>query len=465
MGVKIDDNFGSAGTRSDIAIDSRGELRFARLLAHDQQNKLLHVHGIGWHYWAGTHWAVDEGEVIAKNAVIELLRAEWATAYSDNELQRDIKRCQSASGLNGILNVAAVLPGIAAKVSDLDADPYALNCANGVLDLHTLQMKEHDPRDRHTKVTRAAYVPGARSTDWAAFLERVLPDPEVRAYLARFVGVSLIGETTEQEFTIGTGEGANGKGVAYETILNALGDYGHTMDSDMLTASSHNGSGNEAKPGLVNLRGRRLVVTSETEREVKLAAALMKKLTGGDPIQCRALYRDPIQFEPSHSLFMVTNHLPKVPGNDPAVWRRLRVVPFDVVIPEGERDPQLKHRLKLTAVDAVLTWAVEGLADYRARGGMDAPEAVKVATSEYQRESDSIARFLDERCIFMRSMYRPVGELWDAWVAWAKDEGVEDITKRQFAEQLDKRGTHVEVRKVFGKSVRVRAGVDLQGDE
>ena len=100
----------------------------------------------------------------------------------------------------------------------------------------------------------------------------------------------------------------------------------------------------------------------------------MKRLTGGDAIRARRMRQDFIEFAPSHTALLITNHLPKVSGDDAAIWRRLRVVPFDVVIPESEQDGTLGEQLELEA-DAILAWAVAGYRDYVARGGLDEPAA------------------------------------------------------------------------------------------
>lgn len=444
--------------RDDLRTDSNSQLYFAQLLAVDQRDKLLHVHGIGWHHWDGSRWAPDEGEVAARNAVVALVKAEWPHAITDKDLRRDIDKANTASGINGILDIAKILPELVCRIGELDADPWLLNCANGTLDLHTLQLRPHNPADRITKTCRAAYDPEAHSLEWDHFLQRSLPDPEVRAYLARFVGVALIGKVVEQEFTIATGEGANGKGVFYNALLHALGDYGHTMDPAVLIASRYD-DGNAPKPALVELRGRRLVVTSETEKEVQLANALMKRLTGGDPIKARALRRDPIQFNPSHTLLMVTNHLPKVPGNDPATWRRIRVIPFDVVIPKDERDSQLGDRLE-AELEAILAWAVAGLADYQ-QNGMAPPEAVVAATADYQKQSDAITRFLEACCYPNPHLVVAVAELWKAFETWANDDGA-DLSKREFNEEMDKRGYKTGTARVDGRVTKVRRGLGLQ---
>ena len=219
-------------------------------------------------------------------------------------------------------------------------------------------------------MTRGAFTPEAvYSQDdvplWFGFLERVLPDEDVRRYFRAFVGMALCGAVREQVFTIATGTGANGKGVAYNAILHTLGDYGHAADSELFMNAK--GSANAASPALFELMGRRFVVVSETERDRPLATALTKQLTGGDPITARPLYGHPVTFRPTHTPLMVTNFLPKIDGTDPAAWRRIRVVPFDVTVPPEERDPELGAKLEAEA-DAIMTWALEGWADYQVNG-------------------------------------------------------------------------------------------------
>src|SRR5262249_33336795 len=147
----------------------------------------------------------------------------------------------------------------------------------------------------------------------------------------------------------------------------------------------------------MDLLGARFVVVSETEQDRRLAEATMKRLTGGDTIRARRMRQDFVEFEPSHLAVLVTNCLPKVRGDDPAVWRRIRVVPFNVVIPEADRDAELPERLEAEA-DAVLSWAVAGYADYCARG-LSEPESVLVATDTYKKNSDAVSRFIDECCV------------------------------------------------------------------
>lgn len=313
-------------------------------------------------------------------------------------------------------------------------------------------------------MTRGAFTPEAvYSQDdvplWFRFLEQVLPDEDVRRYFRAFVGMALCGAVREQVFTIATGTGANGKGVAYNAILHALGDYGHAADSELFMNAK--GSANAASPALFELMGRRFVVVSETERDRPLATALMKQLTGGDPITARPLYGHPVTFKPTHTPLMVTNFLPKIDGTDPAAWRRIRVVPFDVTVPPEERDPELGAKLEAEA-DAIMTWALEGWADYQVNGMPDAA-AVTAATDRYRQDSDTVARFLADDAVCVRSpaVHVTLAALFEAFAFWCQQEGAKGMTKRQFSEQLEGHG----LEKYRSKAGMAFRGVGLLAEE
>ena len=173
-----------------------GQVRIAYRLRAAYRERLLYVHGLGWHCWDGTRWAADDSGT-AKRAVLDVLRCSLADSLGDKRLQQDVRRCESDSGINGVLGIAAALVPFAAAARDLDADPYLLNTANGTLDLRTLTVSPHRPADRITKVCNGAYDPDVESPLWTAFLTRVLPGDSVREFLQRLVGVALLGSVRE----------------------------------------------------------------------------------------------------------------------------------------------------------------------------------------------------------------------------------------------------------------------------
>jgi putative DNA primase/helicase len=181
----------------------------------------------------------------------------------------------------------------------------------------------------------------------------------------------------------------------------------------------------------------------------------MKRLVGGDPIQANRMRRDPITFLPSHMLVMVTNHLPNISGDDAANWRRVLVIPFNVVIPEEERDPQLPERLRLAA-PAILTWLHEGWLEYCERG-LDPPLAVRLRTQQYQDENDALAQFLGDRC--MRSTAATVRprDLYEAWCRWCGKNGEVPGSEKALTMALTKRG--------FAKAGRSWSGICLYSED
>lgn len=410
-----------------------GQVRMAYRLAAAEVGRLMHVTGIGWHFWDEQRWVKDtEGR--ATRAVLAVLRSALADTVGDPAARKEVVACEKASAIAGILTIAASLPAFATDVSKLDADPYVINTPSGTLDLRNDELRPHDPSDRITKITRGAYRQELTSPGWDGFLDRVLPDDQVRGFLQRVAGLGLLGVVLEHVLPILTGTGANGKGTFDRAFGHALGSYAITAEPDLLMprAGAH-------PTGQMDLLGVRWCVVSESDEGRKLAEATMKRLTGGDTIRARAMRQDFIEFEPSHTAVLITNHLPMVSGDDPAVWRRLRVVPFDVVIPEDERDTSLDARLQLDA-DAILTWAVEGYREYVRRGGLGAPRAVLARTEAYRVDNDAVSRFVAEVCDLNAHVSAETSTLHAAFERWARPEGVDPMSARALGQALDRLG-------------------------
>lgn len=430
--------------RSQLAEMANGhdnQARVAIVFAAANLNRFIYVHGLGWHYWKKSHWAIDKGDQRAQNAVLATLRTLKHKAADDRDgaQVRELIGMEKASGVKGILQLAASQPGISVDVEQLDADPYLFNCRNGVLDLHTLELRKHDPRDLITKVAGADYVPGHHDALWDDFLTQVLPRVSVREYFQRLGGLTLIGKVIEHIFPIAIGTGRNGKGVAYGAIMNALGDYGVTGAPGLFEQVKTDP--NAPSPAFANLRGARFVVISEMEEGTRLSASVLKRLSGGDKLTARLLRKDPIEFEPSHTSLMVCNHLPGLPANDPAVWARVRVIPFEVVIPKEDQDPHLPEKLELAA-SAVLTWLVDGLAAYLSMGMTEPPE-VMTATDEYAAEQDDVLQFIEAECDTASADGDTTTALLQRYEMWADTEGIPRglwLGRKRFGEALDRLG-------------------------
>ena len=276
----------------------------------------------------------------------------------------------------------------------------------------------------------------------------------MRAYLARLLGHGLEGRVVEHVLGIFHGVGRNGKGTLIGAVKSALGDYADAADPDLLTARTF-----DAHPtSTADLYGLRLAILHETDKGRHLAEATVKRLTGGDRLKARRMREDFWSFDPSHTFLMLTNHKPLISGTDEAIWARLRLVPWDVVIPADERDLTLADKLALELA-AVLDFLVTGYQDWRARG-LDDPAEVMAATEAYRAESDALGRFIDQRCLTGPHFRVRSSELFAAWQKWCAGEGEDPGTQTAFSTTLANMGfdkKHTEIGKFW-------TGLGLAGD-
>ncbi|MFI5805794.1 phage/plasmid primase, P4 family [Streptomyces sp. NPDC051561] len=415
----------------------RGHLRMAERFIEEHTDNLRYVHNVGWHRWDGSRWAPDEQRADKAAAVQTVKTAlrdlDHLAGQERDALYKDIRQSESDSGIEGMLRIASALPPISTASKALDADPYLFNTPTGTVNLRTGIVQANDRADLMTKAS-GAHRADQTNDEWQSFLARILPDRDVRAFVQRLFGYAMLGKVTEHVMPIFTGTGANGKGTLRDAVMAAFGDYAIEVDPAMLMESKHERHG----AFKMRLRGARLAFCSETEKGRRFAEATMKRLVGGDPIEANLMHRNPITFDPSHALIMLTNFLPAVSGDDPAVWRRILVVPFDVTIPEAERDPGLSDRLR-AAAPSVLAWAHQGWRDYQAQG-LNPPEAVRVRTAAYQAASDELARFLDENAITGPHNVVKARDLFTAWSKWCHDNGEQPGSEVTFADSMHKRG-------------------------
>ena len=399
-----------------------------------------------WLVWDGARWARDDtgaADRVAKDvarAVTRRAAKDLADAGGDDStLKAALKaalRLESASAVRGILALAATEHGVAISPARLDSYPHLLNVANGVLDLNTGELLDHDPELLLTKVTTAAYYEDATAPEFEKFLQRIQPEEAMRLFLRRLLGHSLHGAQVEHVLPVGYGSGANGKSTLFAAAVAALGEYAGTTDPTLLVERGY-----DTHPtGVADLHGLRLAFTHETDERRPLAEGTVKRLTGGDRIKARRMREDFWEFTPSHTLFLLTNHRPTVRGTDDGIWRRLRLVPFDVSIPEEERDLDLPDKLA-DERDGILTWLVAGHRDWH-QDGLAEPERVREATATYRHDEDALARFLGERTHQAPTSTISVQSslLFREWSSWCAGEGVEPGTQTAFSRDLTDRG-------------------------
>ena len=171
---------------------------------------------------------------------------------------------------------------------------------------------------------------------------------------------------------------------------------------------------------------------------------LIKQITGGDPISARFLHGQFFEYQPALKLWMSSNHLPKIHGNDRGMWRRFKLVPFEVCF-KDRRDDQLEDKLA-EELPGIFAWAVRGCLDWLAEGGgiqgLGNSVSVAEATEQYRSESDVLGQFIEECCVTLSEVRIKAAALYDAYKKWAEREGMRVVNSRLFGREIKKRGFH-----------------------
>jgi putative DNA primase/helicase len=165
---------------------------------------------------------------------------------------------------------------------------------------------------------------------------------------------------------------------------------------------------------------------------------LLKDMTGGDTIKTRRLYENEWEYEPTFKLFFCGNHKPVIKGADGGIWRRVRLIPWTVIIPASERDSELEEKLK-AELPGILAWAVRGCAAWQEHG-LGLPPDVERATADYREESDPLADFFRTRCEFGEGLKVTRVALRRAYEAWCQQQGAMPFGHKKFGEALRRRG-------------------------
>lgn len=392
-----------------------------------------------WYVWDKQRWAED-----ATGAVEQRAKATVRTIYTEasncvdpdqrTALGKHAVRSESEAMRAAMVALASSEPGIPVLADDLDADPWLLNVKNGTLDLRTGMRRLHRREDLLSKLAPVEYHPDAPCPKWEAFLERVLPDEGVRRFVQRAAGYSLTGDVSERILLLLFGLGRNGKSVYLETLRAALGDYAMRTPAETLLVKREGGIPND----IARLKGARFVTASETADGRRLAEALVKELTGGDTIPARFMRAEWFDYKPQFKVWLATNHKPVIRGTEPAIWDRIKLVPFTVRIPDTEQDKQLLGKLR-GELPGILAWAVRGCLDWQ-QNGLGEPAAVTTATGAYRASMDVLGDFLDLRCICGPKAEVTAADLWADYDKWCQANGEKPMGQRALGLRLGERG-------------------------
>lgn len=427
--------------------DQGAGIKFAQI---NQDDLIYEKIGGDWYVWGGHFWQLAIMGEAQKNVAF---LAQWYESKAaeagvqrkvaikkddqvlSDRLKARMKMCnqmafslRTVRGRQNCLIFAATNHLVSLETSRemFDQNPMLLPCTNACVDLKTGWAS---PGRRKDLTTLACSVPWvdieAQAPLWEQTLLASLGEAAKVDFFQRFMGYCLTGKTTLAVILILYGPGRNGKTLIIEVIMKIMGALAGAIPVEMLLDQGRFVSAAAPDASKISLKGKRFVAATESDEGRRISPSKVKQYSGGDTIVARGPHdKRMTQFEPTHKLVLMTNHLPGAPMSDYAFWSRINVLPFEFSFVDREpeapnerrADASLKEKL-LEEASGILAWLVRGSLKWQ-KDGLNPPESVKIATENYRRSEDLIADFLEECCLISPNEEENASALYDAFKEW-----------------------------------------------
>lgn len=444
----------------------------AKRFANQHRGKVCYAKGLGWLYFDGRRW-----ERLGHREITPVMTLAMETARSlmteveretDGERKETLFKFYMASNRAPALDAMVKLAKSFLLVDQtaFDADSFLLTCLNGTVDLRTGKLRGHDSADFITRLVPINYDPEAKAPRFQKFLKEIYNgNRDLIGYTQRAAGYSLTADTREQCLFICYGDaGSNGKTILLRLLQNSSGEYSHAARPELLIQSRFV----DSRADIAALKGIRLVVTSETEEGARLNESQVKQLTGEDSLNGRFLYGEQFRFKPTHKIWLITNAKPVITGTNHAIWRRLKLLPFEVIFKKRGEKIEVQAGQKVLAADTnlygklskeqagILAWQVRGAVAWWNQGKPDLrePDNVRTKVAEYRADQDVVGEFVSEECVKSKEDSIPSAELAQRFNLWLEAHGKKKwsttLISKRFGHAPFHHGTRDNQRSIIG---------------
>lgn len=409
----------------------------------------------GYYVFDGTKWVWDKKELMLFNLamdVSETFRSEAinlrkkGVISSDqyDELFAHAGRCESLNRLKSMVTVLKSFNRIS-PTNDWDKYPYLLNTPQGVIDLTNGELIKHES-SKHLlirRITPVEYNKKAKCPQFDIFLDQItLNSKDLKRFIQKMIGSCLTGVTSDQKIFMWTAGGSNGKSTLMNVISALLGQGEYTTVTDFSSFLIQ--KSDKIRNDIASWRGMRLVFANECEEGKTLAASVIKGIAGSDPVTCRFLFKELFTYTPEYKVILIANTLPNITGTEHGIWRKIKVVPFNLDLREKDIDYDIELKLK-EELPGILNWAIRGCALWQ-REGLGSCKEVDNATSLYREDNDIMGQFLDsryvfepiEQCEYSKNKIQ-AKDVFDAYAGWCKGYNLSPVNQNVFGRYVTKR--------------------------
>lgn len=421
-----------------------------------------------WWSFNGFHWEKHTQESIdakfRKDMELEYQKAIMQAPKGDEKAKERAYKWRAgyeknpAAVIKSVKDCFKTLDGVLIDDAYMDSNTRYLGVINGDIDLDTGELLAPDPARLVSKVAPVRFDSSAKAPLWRKTVRDCLGSEEAAECFKRYVGYSLTGSLCEDTMAFLYGYGSNGKSKVMAAISAALGSYSTAMVPETLVSriSDKDSSSGAAREDIMMLKGVRVAVAEELDAEVKIRSETVKRLASKTTLAARGLYEKTTVFDTTASVFLCTNHLPKIRDNSNGMTRRLVVFEFGSTFKDADKitdkerelgtvfpkDIKLLDKLK-NELPGILNWALEGLKDYK-RIGLRIPKSMTAARDSWVNEEDAVALWAETRLEEAPGEKVSVRELMLDFNSMAGEFGTAKMTANKLRKDLVRKGYGIE---------------------
>lgn len=437
----------------------------------------------GWRFYENGSWQEDQEKRVrrAMRRVADLIEQQAESIhdraqeiYATNGTDENKKAAQQASrlltfskgisserGIKAVTSLFSIEEGVTRSIKSFDANPDLLCLNNGTFDLSTMRLREHRREDLLTRRMDIDFDPEATCPRWEQSMIDWIPDPEMRAYVQRALGYTLLGKVEEGVFFVPWGETGCGKSQFIETVKKVFGDFGTTAEASTFRDKVY--GSNDSTNNLHDLRGRRFVASSETTKGAGLNEELVKRATGEEAMKTRALYQSNIEWTPEFVLWIGTNFKPNLSADDSAIWRRVKPIEFPNNFSESaDRIKGLGKKMMAAEMAGIFNWLIEGAQRYL-EIGLAEPASMTRAVNDYRDEQNPVTAFLAEaeangKIELSEDAECESSKIFNVYANYCAENNLRPITPTRFGRILSDKKFET---KRGANGIRVRKGIKI----
>ncbi len=446
----------------------------AVLMSTVYNDVLRFVPAWGWCYYDGKSWLTDVDNIAMDSAMkfVDGLLESAQEFYDKMKLNCEEAGLDPFKG-EGKMHMAyadallrhakgsRMLPRIKAMVEllksmlhanhyEFDKDSHLFNTEQGIINLNTGEVIPHDSSYMCTNITPFCTDPEQTTPLFTKFMDTITcGDKALAEYIQLVFGSAMHGKVYNENLALAYGVGANGKSTLLKVAHTFFGTYATAIDAELIMSKN----ASEQQLGMSILMGKRLAIAQETDEGAVMSSAMLKRLCSTDVQVAKRLYRDPMQFTPTHTMFLATNHLPQIKSVDNGTWRRIGLIPFKAIIQEKDMIPDLDLQMIQNESGGIMAWLVEGAIKFAQNNyKVIKPPVVVDAVRDYRMNEDWLSRFIDESCETTppsEEEHITHTKLYAGYTRWALNNGIRPLSSIAFSKAMQLAG-YVKIKKRIG---------------